>query len=147
MDDPNQVRTGWVVYALGSAIFAAATAILGKVAVSEINANLATLIRTIVILILLIGVVLARGEWEPLGRLSRLGLLMLVLSGVATGLSWMCYYRALQLAPASQVAPIDKLSVALVIVTGIVVLGEPLTWRVAVGGGLIVVGVLVLARG
>jgi transporter family protein len=147
MDDPNQVRTGWVVFALGSAVFAAATAILGKVAVSEINANLATLIRTVVILILLIGVVLARGEWEPLGRLSRLGVLMLVLSGVATGLSWMCYYRALQLAPASQVAPIDKLSVALVIVTGVVVLGEPLTWRVAAGGGLIVVGVLVLARG
>ena len=147
MDDTNQVRTGWLVFALGSAVFAAATAILGKVAVSEINANLATLIRTIVILILLIGVVLARGEWEPLGRLSRLGVLMLVLSGVATGLSWMCYYRALQLAPASQVAPVDKLSVALVIVTGVVVLGEPLTWRVAAGGGLIVVGVLVLARG
>ena len=147
MDDPNQIRTGWVVFALGSALFAAATAILGKIAVSEINANLATLIRTIVILVLMIGVVIARGEWEPLGRLSRVGVLMLILSGVATGLSWMCYYRALQLAPASQVAPIDKLSVALVIVTGVVFLGEPLTWRVAMGGGLIVVGVLVLARG
>ena len=147
MDDPTQIRTGWVVFALGSALFAAATAILGKVAVSEINANLATLIRTIVILVLMIGVVIARGDWEPLGRLSRVGVLMLILSGVATGLSWMCYYRALQLAPASQVAPIDKLSVALVIVTGVVFLGEPLTWRLAMGGGLIVVGVLVLARG
>jgi transporter family protein len=147
MDDPNQTSSGWLAFALGSAVFAAATALLGKVAVSEINSNLATLIRTLVILVLVIGVVAARGEWQPLGDLSRRAVLMLVLSGVATGLSWLCYYRALQLAPASRVAPIDKLSVAITIVVGVLVLGEPLNWRVAVGGGLIVAGALVLARG
>ena len=147
MDDPNPVRSSWIAFAVGSAVFAAATAILGKIAVSEINSNLATLIRTVVILILVAVMVAARGEWEPLGKLSRVAVLMLVLSGVATGLSWLCYYRALQLAPASRVAPIDKLSVALVIVAGVVFLGEPLSWRVAFGGGLIVMGVLVLARG
>jgi bacterial/archaeal transporter family protein len=147
MDDPNQVRAGWQAYAIGSAFFAALTAILGKVAVSEINSNLATLIRTVVILLVAAAIVSVRGEWETPGRLSRLGVLMLVLSGAATGLSWLCYYRALAMAPASRVAPIDKLSVALVIVLAVVFLGEPLTWRVAAGGGLVVAGVLVLATG
>ncbi len=145
MTDPVDVRTGWQVFALGSAVFAALTAVLGKVGVSEINSNLATLIRTVVIFVVTAGIVTFRREWEPLGRLSRLGVTMLVLSGVATGLSWLCYYRALQMAPASRVAPIDKLSVALVIVLAVVFLGEPLTWKVALGGGLVVIGVLVLA--
>jgi len=147
MDDPNHARNGWLAFALGSAVFAAATALLGKVAVGEINSNLATLIRTVVILVLVTGVVAARGEWQPLGDVSRRAVLMLLLSGAATGLSWLCYYRALQLAPASQVAPIDKLSVAITIVVGVLVLGEPVTWRMAVGGGLIVAGALVLAWG
>lgn len=145
MNGPPEVTNGWQVFALGSAVFAALTAVLGKVGVSEINSNLATLIRTVVIFAVTAGIVSVRREWEPLGRLSRLGVTMLVLSGVATGLSWLCYYRALQMAPASKVAPIDKLSVALVIVLAVVFLGEPLTWKVAVGGGLIVIGVLVLA--
>ena len=133
------------MFALGSAFFAALTALLGKAGVSEINSNLATLIRTVVILVVATGIVSLRHEWEPLGRVSRFGLLMLVLSGIATGLSWLCYYRALAMAPASMVAPIDKLSVALVIVLAVLFLGEPLTWKVAVGGGLIVIGVLVVA--
>lgn len=145
MNGPPEVTSGWQVFALGSAVFAALTAVLGKVGVSEINSNLATLIRTVVIFAITAGIVSVRREWEPLARLSRLGVTMLVLSGVATGLSWLCYYRALQMAPASWVAPIDKLSVALVIVLAVVFLGEPLTWKVAVGGGLIVIGVLVLA--
>jgi len=145
MDDPNPARAGWQAFALGSAAFAALTAVLGKVAVGEVNSNLATLVRTAVILVLVAGIVAARGEWESPARISRLGLAMLVLSGVATGLSWLCYYRALQLAPASRVAPVDKLSVALVIVLAVVFLGEPFTWRVALGGGLVVGGVLVLA--
>jgi len=144
MDD-GEARVGWQVFALGSAAFAALTAVLGKVGVSEVNSNLATLIRTGVILVVAAGVVTARGEWEPPGKLSRFGALMLVLSGAATGLSWLCYYRALQLAPASKVAPVDKLSVALVILLAVLFLGEPLTWRVAVGGGLVVAGVLILA--
>ena len=143
--DNGEARGGWQVFALGSAAFAALTAILGKVGVSEVNSNLATLIRTGVILVVAAGVVTARGEWEPPGKISRFGAGMLVLSGAATGLSWLCYYRALQLAPASRVAPVDKLSVALVILLAVLFLGEPLTWRVAVGGGLVVAGVVTLA--
>jgi transporter family protein len=86
-----------------------------------------------------------RGEWEPFSRLSARGVTMLCLSGLATGFSWLCYYRALQLAPASRVAPIDKLSVAFVIVVAWLFLGEPMTLRVAAGGILVVAGVLLLA--
>ena len=145
MGDPTEVKTGWQLFALGSAAFAALTAILGKVGVSEVNSNLATLIRTVVIIAVTAGIVTARSEWEPLGKLSRFGVAMLVLSGVTTGLSWLCYYRALQMAPASWVAPIDKLSVALVIVLAAVFLGEPLTTKMVIGGVLVVAGVVVLA--
>ena len=135
----------WQFFALGSAAFAALTAVLGKLGVAEVNSNLATLIRTVVILLVTAALVTARGEWESPARLSRFGLLMLVLSGVATGLSWLCYYRALQLGPAGKVAPVDKLSVALVVVLAALFLGEPLTPKVVVGAGLVVVGVVVLA--
>ena len=138
------VQSGWQWFALGSAAFAALTAILGKVGVSEINSNLATFIRTVVILAVSAGIISFRREWEPLNLLSRRGVLMLVLSGIATGLSWLCYYRALQMAPASWVAPVDKLSMVLVIILAVVFLGEPLTWKVALGGALVVGGVLVL---
>jgi transporter family protein len=143
MDTP--VQSGWQWFALGSAIFAALTAILGKIGVSEINSNLATFIRTVVILVISAGIVSFRREWEPLNLLSRRGVLMLFLSGIATGLSWLCYYRALQMAPASWVAPIDKLSMVLVIVLAVAFLGEPLTWKVVLGGTLVVAGVLVLS--
>ena len=138
-------KVSWQLFALGSAFFAALTAILGKVGVNEINSNLATLIRTVVILGITALLVTFRCEWEPLEKLSGRGVLFLCLSGVATGLSWLCYYRALQMADASKVAPIDKLSVAFVIVIAVLFLGEPLTWKVAVGGGLVVAGALVLA--
>ena len=98
-----------------------------------------------VILIVAALVVTARGAWEPLNRVSRFGAAMLVLSGVATGLSWLCYYRALQLGPASRVAPVDKLSVVVAMVLAALVLGEPITWKHWVGGVLIVLGTLVLA--
>ena len=145
MDGMEGYRVGWQAFAIGSAVFAALTAILGKLGVAEINSNLATLIRTVVILVLTTGIVFARGEWEPLGRLSRFGAGMLILSGIATGMSWLCYYRALQMAPASQVAPVDKLSVVLVIVFAVLILGEPLTARLIFGGLLVVVGVLLLS--
>jgi transporter family protein len=145
MDVPPASRAGWQLFALGSAFFAALTALLAKVGVAEINSNLATFIRTVVILLVTAGILSARREWEPLDRLSGKGVLMLVLSGLATGLSWLCYYRALQMAPASRVAPIDKLSVALVIILAVAFLGEPLSWQLALGGGLVVAGVLVLA--
>jgi transporter family protein len=145
MNDPELARSGWQWFAFGSAFFAALTALFGKVGVTEINSNLATFIRTVVILLVSAALVSWRSEWEPLNKLSRFGMTMLILSGFATGLSWLCYYRALQLAPASKVAPIDKLSVALVIIFAILFLGEPLTWKVAVGGSLVVAGVLTLA--
>jgi transporter family protein len=97
-----------------------------------------------VILGIAAGTVTWRGEWQPLNQVPGRAVTFLVLSGVATGLSWLCYYRALQMAPASRVAPIDKLSVALVVVLAVVVLGEPLTWKVAVGGTLVVTGVVLL---
>jgi transporter family protein len=135
----------WLLFALGSAFFAAMTAILGKLGVASINSNMATFIRTCVILVMTLGIVLARHDWQPLGKVSRTGLLMLVLSGMATGLSWLCYYRALQLGPASRVAPIDKLSVALVILCAAIFLGEPLTWKTMLGGALVTAGTIVIA--
>jgi transporter family protein len=137
----------WLQFALGSAFFAGLTAILGKLGVAGLNSNLATLIRTVVILLVTAGIVSLRGEWSMPKEIAARPLTFLVLSGVATGLSWLCYYRALQLAPASLVAPIDKLSVAFAIVLGVVVLGEPLTWRLVVGGALICGGALVIATG
>lgn len=145
MGNPAEAPTAWQFFALGSAVFAAMTAILGKLGVAEVNSNLATLIRTVIILLMTIAIVAARGEWESVSKLSRYGTCMLVLSGIATGLSWLCYYRALQLAPASRVAPIDKLSIAIVIIFAVIFLGEPLTWKVAAGGSLIVLGVVMLA--
>ena len=135
----------WLIYALGSAFFAALTAVLGKIGVGEINSNLATLIRTVVILVVIGGLVTLRAEWQPLHKLSPYGVLMLVLSGVATGLSWLCYYRALQLGPASRVAPVDKLSVVLVILFAALFLGETLTWKTALAGCLITAGAVLLA--
>ncbi len=135
----------WLLFALGSAFFAGLTAILAKVGVAGLNSNLATLIRTVVIFGVTAAIVTLRDEWRMPKGLATRPVFFLVLSGVATGLSWLCYFRALQLAPASLVAPIDKLSVAFAIVLGILVLGEPLTWRVGLGGVLIVAGALVIA--
>lgn len=137
--------TSWQLFALASAFFAGLTAIFGKLGVAGLNSNLATFIRTIVILLVCAAIVTWRREWGwPRGAEAR-PVLFLVLSGVATGLSWLFYYRALQMAPASLVAPIDKLSVVFAIVLALVFLGEPLTLRLAIGGVFIVVGVLVLA--
>jgi transporter family protein len=138
-------KGNWQFFALASAAFAGLTAILVKVGVSEINSNLATLIRTVVILAVSALLVTARHEWEPLNKLSGKGVMYLCLSGIATGLSWLCYNRALQSGPASMVAPIDKLSVVFVIVVSVMFLGEPLTWKVVVGGSLVLAGVIVLA--
>ena len=135
----------WQFFALALAFFAGLTAILAKIGVTTINSNLATFIRTVVILFVSAVIVSWRNEWESISKLTLRPLSFLIMSGVATGLSWLCYFRALQLGPASQVAPIDKLSVAFVIVLSILFLGEPLTWKLAIGGSLVVVGALVLA--
>lgn len=138
-------RESWLLFALGSAFFAALTALFGKIGVAGINSNLATFIRTIVILLVTAAILSLRGEWARPQNLSSQSWLFLVLSGIATGLSWLCYYRALQLGPVSKVAPIDKLSVAMVIVLGILVLGERPSWPTLVGGALILAGAIVIA--
>jgi len=137
--------TDWRILAIGSAFFAALTAIFGKVGVSEIDSDLATFVRTVVILVVTAVLISARQEWQRPDTLSAKGVLFLILSGVATGLSWLCYYRALQTGPASRVAPIDKLSVAFVILFAAAFLGERLTWKVGVGGVLVTVGAALIA--
>ena len=135
----------WRLFALGSAFFAALTAIFGKVGVSDINSDLATFYRTLVILAVSALLVSARQEWQTPATLSYKGLSYLVLSGIATGLSWLCYFRALQMAPASRVAPIDKFSVVLGVLFAVLILGERLTWKVGIGSLLIAGGVILTA--
>lgn len=134
----------WQFYALGSAFFAGLTAILGKVGVQGINSNLGTFIRTVVILGVTSLLLTFRSEWQRTENLTARAVTFLVLSGVATGLSWLCYYRALQLGPASKVAPVDKLSVVFAVILAIVFLGEAMSWQVVVGGGLIAAGSVIL---
>lgn len=134
----------WALFAFGSAFFAGLTALFGKFGVADVNSNLATFIRTIVILVVTAGIISLRDEWQRPEVIAPGVWLFLILSGVATGLSWLCYYRALQLGPVSKVAPIDKLSVAFAILLGVLFAGERLTWQVALGGALIVAGSLVI---
>jgi len=135
----------WLTWALASAVFAALTAILAKVGVAGVDSNLATAIRTVVVLVFTWLMVWISPASCGVGTLTARNWAFLGLSGVATGLSWLCYFRALQLGPASRVAPIDKLSVALVIVLATLVLGERLTWAKGIGGLLIVAGAITIA--
>jgi transporter family protein len=137
--------TSWKFWALGSAAFAAITAILAKLSVSSLSSDLATCYRTVVVLALTTLIVVSRGEWQWPAAVSGRGLTFVALSGLATGLSWLCYFRALQLGPASRVAPIDKLSVVLVVAFSAGVLGEHLTWKVALGSLLISGGAVLIA--
>src|ERR1700721_1069101 len=139
------MQADWRVFAGAAAFFAALTAIFGKVGVSELNSDLATFLRTIVILLVTALLIWARREWRRPDSLSAKGVLFLILSGVATGLSWLCYYRALQTGPASRVAPIDKLSVILGVLFAVCFLGERLTWKVGLGGALITAGAVLMA--
>lgn len=135
----------WLTWALLSAVFAGATAILAKIGVAGTNSNLATAVRTTVIVVFTWAIALATESAGDLPRIPGRTWLFLVLSGIATGLSWLCYFRALQLGPASRVAPVDKLSVAFVILFAALFLGEGLTWVKGIGGGLIIAGSVVLA--
>ena len=119
--------TSWQLWALLSAVFAALTAIFAKVGVENVNSDLATFIRTVVILLALGAILVGTGQWQPLGSISGRSYLFLTLSGLATGGSWVCYFRALKLGDAARIAPIDKLSVVLVAVFGAAVLGEKLS--------------------
>ena len=134
----------WFVWALLSAFFAGLTAILAKVGVANINSNLATAIRTVVILIFAWAIALATDR-QPFSSISKRTWIFLILSGIATGLSWLCYFRALQMGEASRVAPVDKLSVVVAIALAAIFLREHLTWHHYVGGALVVAGAAVLA--
>jgi transporter family protein len=135
----------WLLWALLSALFAGATAVLAKIGVAHVNSNVATAIRTSVILVFAWAIAVATARPLALGEIGSRTWLFLGLSGVATALSWLCYFRALQLGPASQVAPIDKLSVVFVLVFAAAFLREPLTAKSVIGAGLIVAGAIVLA--
>ena len=134
----------WITWALLSAVFAAATALLAKVGVAHVDSNLATAIRTSVVVLFAWGIAVATGKHGGLRQLDGRTLLFLTLSGLATGLSWLCYFRALQLGPASRVAPLDKLSVPLVMVFAVLLLGEKLTLPAVLGGLLITAGAVVM---
>ncbi|SEQ77365.1 transporter family protein [Chryseobacterium profundimaris] len=135
----------WFYYALLSAVFAAFTAIFAKMGVSNINSNLATGIRTVIILVLVWSIVFIKGESNDIGSLSKFNLIFLVLSGVATGLSWLFYFKALQIGKVSQVAAVDKLSVAIAIILSIFFFKETLTLKTAIGALLIIGGTILLA--
>ena len=134
----------WVLYALLSALFAALTSILAKIGIANVNSNLATAIRTAVVLIMAWGIVFLTGKQTEMTDITRKSWLFLALSGGATGLSWLFYYRALQIGEASKVIPVDKFSVVISIVLAFIVLGEPVTAKIVIGGLLITAGTFVL---
>lgn len=134
----------WWIYALLSALFASLTAIFAKVGIENVNSNLATAIRTIVILIVAWAIVFARGEAKQLTVISKQNIIFLIVSGIATGLSWIFYFKALQVGKVSQVAPVDKLSVALTIILAAIFLHESISLKMAIGSLLIIAGTLVL---
>ena len=134
----------WWIYALLSAFFAALTAIFAKVGVENVNSNLATAIRTVVVLVMIWMIVFFRNEYKTIGELTSRNWIFLGISGIATGFSWIFYFKALQMGEVSKVAGIDKLSLALTIIFAVLFLGETLTWKTAVGAGLIIAGTLFL---
>lgn len=130
----------WKIYAFISAIAAAVTAILAKVGVKDVPSNLATGLRTLVVIVFAWSLVIATGEYKEIPKLSMRSLLFLGLSGVGTGISWLAYFRALQLGPVSRVAPIDKASLAITIVLAAIVLRETITWKIALGVAFMIAG-------
>ena len=134
----------WFILALLSSVFAAATSILAKVGIDGVNSTLATAIRTAVVLVMSWGMVFLTGAQTGMGDISRRSWLFLVLSGLATGASWLCYYRALQLGKVSQVAPIDKLSIVITLILAFVLLKESATPKAVFGAALITAGTLLM---
>ena len=134
----------WLVFALLSAVFAALTSILAKIGINGVNSNLATAIRTVVVVIMALGMVFLTNTQKGLSQISQQSWLFLVLSGLATGASWLCYYKALQIGDASKVVPIDKLSVVLTLILAFVLLHEEFTTRSLVGCILIGLGTLIM---
>jgi transporter family protein len=136
----------WFYWALGSAFFAGLTAILAKVGVEGVDSNVATALRTTVVVCFTWGIVIFSGLMSNIPQLNGRSVLFLVLSGLATGASWLCYFRALQLGEASQVAPVDKLSVVFVLLFAALFLGEKMHWQTILGAALIVGGVVILSQ-
>ena len=134
----------WVVYAMLSAVFASATAILAKIGIQGVNSNLATAIRTVVVLIMAWGIVLITGQQKGISDISQKTFIMLILSGIATGLSWLFYFKAIQIGDVSKVVPIDKFSVVITMVMAFMFLGEAPTVKTIIGGLLITAGTFVL---
>lgn len=134
----------WWVYAILSAFFASLTAIFAKIGITGVNSNLATAIRSVVILLVAWGIVFARSEYRGIPALSKHNLIYIVISGITTGLSWIFYFKALQAGKVTQVAPVDKLSIALTIVLSVVFLGESLSLKTTIGALLIIIGTVVL---
>jgi transporter family protein len=134
----------WAFYALLSALFAALTSILAKIGIENINSNLATAIRTVVVLMLSWGIVFITGKQTEILHIGHKNWVFLILSGIATGLSWLCYYKALQIGEASRVIPIDKFSVVIGMLLAFIVLKEAITIKSIIGGVLITIGTFVL---
>ena len=134
----------WFIFALLSAVFAALTSVLAKVGIEGVNSNLATALRTLVVLAMAWGMVFLTGSQSGIGSISRKSWLFLILSGLATGASWLCYYRALQIGQASKVVPIDKLSVVITLVLAFAFLHEKFTWKSIAGAALITAGTLLM---
>ena len=137
----------WQFWAIGSACFAALTAIFAKVGIENVNSDFATFVRTVIILALVTAIMLVGGAWQPPASVSSRTYLFLLLSGLATGASWLCYFRALKLGDAARVAPLDKLSVVLVAIFGVAFLGERLSLAGWGGVALIAGGVILLTSG
>lgn len=144
-DQKADEKSGWMLYAAGSAFFASLTAILGKIGISGVESNLGTAIRTAVVLIMAWGMVFITGKEKDIKKIDRKELVFICLSGIATGVSWLCYYRALQEGPASVVAPIDKLSVLVTVVFSYFVFGEKLTGKALAGLLLLTAGTVAMA--
>lgn len=134
----------WAVYAVLSALFASAVSILAKIGIENVNSNLATAIRTVVVLVMAWGIVFISGANKQMGNITAKSYLFLILSGIATGLSWLCYFRALQLGDASRVVPIDKLSVVITVIAAFVFLGETPSVKTIIGALMILGGSFVM---
>lgn len=133
-----------IILALLAALFAALTSILAKIGIRDVDSNLATAIRTVVVLLMAFIIVIITGQWETVFAISRMSLVFLVLSGITTGLSWICFFKAIQIGDVSKVVPIDKSSVVITILLSFLMLQEPATPLIIVGGILITFGTLIL---
>jgi len=134
----------WIFYALLSAFFAALTSILAKTGMKNVNSNVGTAVRTIVVLIMAWLIVFLTGKYKEIPDITQKSWIFLILSGIATGLSWLCYFKALQIGEASKVVPVDKFSVVITMILAFLFLGEPLNAKTIIGGVIITIGMLVL---